>query len=66
MSLIVQLIRAKNETYRIEIRRLLSQDSEYNMANIVRVSHFFPTNFTGLSAIEITAKYKKKGKYWSY
>ena len=44
----------------------LSHGSEYNMANIFRVSHILPTYFTSLQASEIKAKYEKRGKYWPY
>ena len=32
------------------------------LTNIFEFSHFFPTNFTSLSASEVTAKYNKGGK----
>ena len=37
----------------------LLRGSEYNMTNIFRVSHIFPTYFG-----EIAAKYEKSGKPW--
>ena len=42
----------------------LSHGSEYNMANIFRVSYILPTCFTSLQASEIKPKYEKLGKYW--
>ena len=50
----------------IENMHSLSDGSEYNMTNIFRVSDFLTIFFTSLLASEITVKYEKRGKYWSY
>ena len=42
---------------------LLSHSSEYNMANVFRVSHILTTYFTSLQVSEIKAKYEKRGKH---
>ena len=55
-----------NFYYYYNHKHQLSHGSEYNMANIFRVSHILLTYFASLQAREIKAKYEKRGKYWPY